>query len=234
MACIVCSADKLMPKSRKFCSRRCQMLESRARRGQNCRTHLVCQGCAEPFSIAARPGERKKRSDTLYCDLCDRLKTLRVVGSGVITVAQARLLGTTCGVCAGAVDLSLRKPDRMAPSIDHIDPLGLGGVDALVNLQMTHWGCNQRKHLRGGDADFGRSERQRLYRSREWKRFAAQVRAAEPRCRQCAAPTYCADHIVGIAEGGAVWDSANLQALCRRCHNAKSQREYRKRWASSQ
>lgn len=33
------------------------------------------------------------------------------------------------------------------------------------------------------------------------------------------------DHIVGIRDGGAVWDAANLQGLCPACHSAKTVQE---------
>ncbi len=35
------------------------------------------------------------------------------------------------------------------------------------------------------------------------------------------------DHILPLAQGGAPFDEANLQALCRLCHSRKSQRERR-------
>jgi len=46
------------------------------------------------------------------------------------------------------------------------------------------------------------------------------------RCRRCSrAGRLECDHVVPLREGGDPWDMTNLQALCRRCHAAKSARE---------
>jgi len=46
------------------------------------------------------------------------------------------------------------------------------------------------------------------------------------RCRQCGrAGRLEVDHRVPLHRGGAVYDLANLQSLCRTCHVAKSRRE---------
>jgi 5-methylcytosine-specific restriction endonuclease McrA len=228
--CEVCGHHDLMPRSRKFCSRRCQMLESRARRGQRCAAVLVCTACDELFSVAATHGDRKPRSDHRYCDRCSRLRTLRMVSSGAIPLAQALALGTTCGICSDTVDLMRMKPDPLAPSIDHIVPQRLGGSDAINNLQMTHAACNRRKHLRSAADDFGLRDRQRFYSLRRWRRLSVAVRVDEPTCRTCGKQSVCVDHILGIEEGGDQGARSNLQALCLRCHLRKSQAEYRARW----
>ena len=58
------------------------------------------------------------------------------------------------------------------------------------------------------------------------------------RCRQCgrAGRLEC-DHVTPLHLGGAVYDPANLQALCRTCHIEKTARENRKdpertKWAA--
>ena len=56
----------------------------------------------------------------------------------------------------------------------------------------------------------------------------------EPLCRRCAAQgrvtaADLVDHIVPIAEGGAVLDEDNLQSLCRRCHDAKTAEDLARR-----
>lgn len=46
------------------------------------------------------------------------------------------------------------------------------------------------------------------------------------RCRKCGrAGRLEVDHITPVHHGGAVWDAANLQALCRPCHFAKTRAE---------
>jgi 5-methylcytosine-specific restriction endonuclease McrA len=243
--CTVCGVTNWPDNGRRrHCSGRCQQLDSRRRgapeppprkkRGQAVvkTDSIVCRGCSAVVFLGVEPGKKKKRSDTRYCTTCLRMKKLRIVGRGTITVADARSLGTTCGICMEAVDLDLMKPNPLAPSIDHVVPVAFGGTDDLANLQIAHFGCNQRKHLRATDADYGRDERQRFYHLREWRKLSAQVKAEEPDCRSCGAPAMVVDHILGIEEGGARYDRANLQPLCHRCHNRKSQAEYRRRWSA--
>ncbi|TXG88253.1 HNH endonuclease [Rhodococcus rhodnii] len=68
----------------------------------------------------------------------------------------------------------------------------------------------------------------------EHRRWARQVKARDRwRCRRCgfqgsatAKPADVeADHVIPIAEGGAEFDLANGQTLCRRCHRAKTEAE---------
>ena len=48
------------------------------------------------------------------------------------------------------------------------------------------------------------------------------------RCRLCgAAGRLECDHRIPLYRGGSVWDLANLQALCRQCHLAKTRRDRR-------
>ena len=59
---------------------------------------------------------------------------------------------------------------------------------------------------------------------------------AEPLCRRCASLGYTTaatlvDHILPIADGGAVLDEENLQSLCIRCHGIKTSEDLRKRRA---
>lgn len=56
--------------------------------------------------------------------------------------------GWTCRLCGERIDSSLRFPDPMSKSIDHITPISLGGADTFGNVQATHLSCNCRKHNR--------------------------------------------------------------------------------------
>ena len=48
------------------------------------------------------------------------------------------------------------------------------------------------------------------------------------RCRACGRPGRLeCDHVTPVHRGGALWDLANLQALCRGCHVAKTAGENR-------
>lgn len=68
---------------------------------------------------------------------------------------RARVLReeTHCGICGQLVDKTLHHLDPMAPEVDEIVPVSLGGSPLLrSNCRLAHRVCNQRR----GD---GRNER---------------------------------------------------------------------------
>ncbi len=53
---------------------------------------------------------------------------------------------TVCGICGKPVDMSIRYPHPLSPTIDHIIPIAKGGhPSALENLQLAHRWCNRQK-----------------------------------------------------------------------------------------
>ena len=65
---------------------------------------------------------------------------------------KKRILATQniCGICGKPVDMSLKYPHPMSPTIDHIIPVnGPGGLrghpSSLDNLQLAHFSCNRQK-----------------------------------------------------------------------------------------
>lgn len=63
---------------------------------------------------------------------------------------------TVCALCGKPVDFSLKYPNPLAPSIDHIVPINRGGHPSdISNLQLAHWTCNRQKadklQKEGGD-----------------------------------------------------------------------------------
>lgn len=50
-----------------------------------------------------------------------------------------------CGICGQPVDKTLKYPDPMSPTVDHIIPCSRGGSDGLENLQLAHRKCNRMK-----------------------------------------------------------------------------------------
>ena len=51
-----------------------------------------------------------------------------------------------CGICGQPVDKSLKYPDPMSPTVDHIIPVSKRGDPvALENLQLAHRYCNRMK-----------------------------------------------------------------------------------------
>ena len=50
-----------------------------------------------------------------------------------------------CGVCGEPIDYTLRYPDPMSYTVDHVVPLAKGGSDELDNKQAAHRKCNRDK-----------------------------------------------------------------------------------------
>lgn len=51
----------------------------------------------------------------------------------------------TCHICTYQIDLSLRWPNPMSFSFDHVIPLNKGGSDLIPNIEAAHLRCNLRK-----------------------------------------------------------------------------------------
>ena len=53
---------------------------------------------------------------------------------------------TICGICGKPVDFSLKYPDPLSATIDHIIPIAKGGHPSDIgNLQLAHRWCNRQK-----------------------------------------------------------------------------------------
>ena len=53
---------------------------------------------------------------------------------------------SVCGICGQPVDFSLRYPNPMSKTVDHIIPINRGGHPSdLANLQLAHLSCNRQK-----------------------------------------------------------------------------------------
>ena len=51
-----------------------------------------------------------------------------------------------CGICGKPVDVKLKPPNPLAPTVDHIIPVNKGGhPSAMENLQLAHATCNRQK-----------------------------------------------------------------------------------------
>ena len=73
---------------------------------------------------------------------------------------------------------------------------------------------------------------------RRYQRVAERVRLDQPLCPQCQALGFTVagaevDHIVPLSQGGSLMDRANLQHLCRPCHDVKTQRQHPRRRAGA-
>lgn len=79
----------------------------------------------------------------------NRSRTDREPGNRALYEANRKVVLATesvCAICGKPVDKSLKYPDPMSPSVDHIIPVSKNGdPSSLDNLQLTHRYCNLMK-----------------------------------------------------------------------------------------
>lgn len=82
---------------------------------------------------------------------------------------------SVCGICGKPVDKTLKYPDPMSPTIDHIIPLARGGHPAdLDNLQLAHRACNRAKSDKlQGSIEAEKPSNRDLKWSMDWKQYKA-------------------------------------------------------------
>lgn len=74
-----------------------------------------------------------------------------------------------CAICGKPVDKTLKPPDPMSATVDHIIPIAKGGHPSdLSNLQLAHRCCNIRKSDRLESADSPKAEAEVDQRSLPW------------------------------------------------------------------
>ena len=67
--------------------------------------------------------------------------------------------------------------------------------------------------------------------TRRYRAWRLRMLARRPLCEQCRADGYTVaavelDHIRPLTKGGGLMDPGNVQGLCRRCHRAKTARDF--------
>lgn len=64
------------------------------------------------------------------------------------------------------------------------------------------------------------------YSTSRWRNLSRSFLSSHPYCEICGSPSEVVDHIVPHrGDDDLFWDRDNLQALCKLCHNNKTQRE---------
>ena len=152
-SCIVCgAATRKEPGFRKYCSSRCQQLYYE--HGDDIPDTYECVICGGEFPFEVE-GRRRVDPRVTQCRRCriDRRK------HGVSVGWLAQRDGTDCSICAEPVDMTLRLPDRMCPSVDHVIPRAKGGSNDPENLALAHLLCNHIKSDSGHRLGVSRSRR---------------------------------------------------------------------------
>lgn len=76
-------------------------------------------------------------------------RTDRQAGNLQLFRANRKIILATqsvCAICGKPVDKSIKYPDPMSPTVDHIIPVSKNGDPvSLDNLQLTHRYCNRMK-----------------------------------------------------------------------------------------
>lgn len=81
--------------------------------------------------------------------LCRECLRLRPRGRWCMTTAElADRDGSVCSLCSECVDVTVAWPDPLSPSVDHIVPRSLGGLDEPHNVALAHLRCNISKGIR--------------------------------------------------------------------------------------
>lgn len=104
-----------------------------------------CVRCSEPFvaSYATHHCSRKCQ----LADKADRHKAAKRAGF-VERVFRAKLYERDnwhCQLCHKPVLMEKPVPHPLAPTLDHIVPLAVGGDHSYANTQLAHFICNSRK-----------------------------------------------------------------------------------------
>lgn len=168
--CVECGCSFARKDSRAYCSATCRGVADRRERVSNMNLDgfvpqlttvwvCSCDACGRWFTRDARGPRGAGKAD--YCSRrcnpvrrvnarrAEQARRARKAGVPVGRVASRDAIGERdgwrCGICKRAVKPSLRYPNLMAPTLDHIIPLALGGAHSTHNLQIAHSICNSRK-----------------------------------------------------------------------------------------
>lgn len=128
--------------------------------------HRECVACGHPCGVVEIPRHAHRRRCTECARLhnIEKITSLYWIAAANVEVRKAQKWrteivahlrqrdGDKCGLCSKAMKFDVPTGPRGDPfgaTIDHVIPRSLGGVDDLVNLQLAHWVCNNRKGNRG-------------------------------------------------------------------------------------
>ena len=115
----------------------------------------VCRFCGTTVRMTSRqitcgstPCRLARNAERMREGGWAKLRRARAATSAVEVIAPGKVFerdGWVCGICGGKVDKTLKRPDTMSASIDHIIALSNGGTHTWGNVQCAHLTCNVAK-----------------------------------------------------------------------------------------
>lgn len=175
LTCVQCElVFKSRTRSARFCSKKCQRREEYERRiasGQfpepdrrwiNGR----CRRCSEWFTVrASSANATRSRHCSERCRLGHKSELRRALLRDAYVADINRIAiferdGWVCQLCFRPTERAAQVPHLLAPTIDHIIPLAVGGPHEPANAQCAHYSCNSAKGARcakNGQLAFSRS-----------------------------------------------------------------------------
>lgn len=144
-------------RNRKFCSEYCVKESSAVRLGYRNRSCGQCDAslgykstshlCAECRDANRKAYRKRDRANRLPGDQNHRSRA-RNFGVAHEPVNRGKVFerdGWVCGICEEPIFKSVKYPDLMSVSLDHVVPLSRGGGHLYSNVQASHLGCNVAK-----------------------------------------------------------------------------------------
>ena len=163
---LVC--DEFIPPTadlkRQFCSIKCNYTaknkrvsgERLAEKAANPRYCLVCNKFIPPTEDPRRKFCSPKCRQAARSGTANATERLRVTVNGVPQCIDRVVIYErdewVCQLCMESIDRTLRYPDPMSASLDHVVPVSMGGDNSAENLQASHLRCN---HVKGNRTSGG-------------------------------------------------------------------------------
>ena len=139
---------------RKFCSRKCndasyskrvskKLLAEKVAKPRYC---PVCDEFIPPTASLRQKFCSNKCKQAAREGTASATERLRVTVNGVPQRIDRVVIYErdewVCQLCMEPIDRTLRYPERMCASIDHVVPVSMGGDNSAENLQASHLRCN--------------------------------------------------------------------------------------------
>lgn len=107
----------------------------------------VCEECGKAWWNTLHPFKKycSKKCNERVGKRTRRARLKNVFVEPVYLIDIIKRDGCICGICKQPVDMTLKAPHLMSPTIDHVIAIANGGEHSLSNCQLAHFSCNSRK-----------------------------------------------------------------------------------------